>query len=1007
MNVIRVVDPHGVRPLHVVMVCLLAATVAGSCLLTSGPFARMEGSKDWAEESPLRAIVNVLNLNYTQTTALGIEIKSLVFGLGAAVAAMAWGLSLLFRSTTDDDVSPEHSIAIPSAGDLPYDTAGPRHLSPLAAAQALMVAYVAWSFLSTLWSTAADFAFGGSVLLGVGVVWALALGRGLNRSTAVAGSYALLAICAMTAVLAIAYYGERNPTRRASYPIGNPLFLAACLIPGILLSAGLLWASIRALTRRAVFLIAAVLCVIAAGLMIWTVVLTSSRSGMIAIGAGLLAMVFFAVGRRGKLPVGAGAMVLVFAALLYLWPHFSAPSNTGRDASLRLRAYAWWYAIDLIANAKFTGHGQGAYTQYGDASAMKDVLDDPQALGARIAHAHNEWLEVGADLGAVGVTLVLGSLGLTLWAAMGALRKLTHPFLRWTLAALLASLVALVIEETADVGLRIAGVPTVFYTVLGLVWALSAIPAVSRRRWFQVGPALCRCAGGGGLLVGTLVLWATTSDFRGARAYQEVSTALQRRDFDRAAVLAKRATEHRLSPQRRLEALERQCSTHLYIAREYQLSSLDRYAKSATTDPPNAHLLSLGHADRGKSEKHIDRARQSLQALLRRSPSYFGSGWLEYRLYQLRNAYARHDGDSDAAAKAMTGAAAALERELKRRPFEAAVALTYVDIAGDQVSLADVFDIIARPLRHAAISPEYTDYVTRLSQRPDFDEQFAAVWEGIVPQSPDAAPQDPQAPEKLRLAALIRFMRSEYVRALETVQMANSLYPLSGRSGEIGVAAGMAEAAEYGFIVDPGRWKAAVRYAGTALELLPNSTPGRELASRLRARMVIYHLAGDDESTARSLLEQLQPDSPASAIDAELGRHYTLLGNDLIQRSYGALPDGFSRWVRRALELRPQDELAWRLNAQIAFNQGRLGETVASLRRALEFGANPGVVYGFALFALETHAQSAEFRALEQELREILRPAEARGGAVESRLKPAPRESDGKRPPPTQVGGKS
>ena len=108
MAVIRVVDPDAVRPVHAVMLCLLAVTLAGSCLLTSGPQATLEGAKDWQEESPLRAIVHVLNLNYTQTTAQGVAVKSLVLGLGAALAALVCGAGAVVRSRGGDEVTVGH-----------------------------------------------------------------------------------------------------------------------------------------------------------------------------------------------------------------------------------------------------------------------------------------------------------------------------------------------------------------------------------------------------------------------------------------------------------------------------------------------------------------------------------------------------------------------------------------------------------------------------------------------------------------------------------------------------------------------------------------------------------------------------------------------------------------------------------------------------------------------------------------------------------------------------------
>ncbi len=946
-----------------VLICVLAVTVAGSCLLTSGPNTRMEGSRDWHEESPLRAVVGVMNLGYAQTTALGIEIKSLVFGVGAAIALAACGLAFAFRPKTELEVSlydttPESGIeAMPRSS---------RQITPLIAAQFLLAAYVAWSFASMLWSTAPDLAMGGSVLLAIGVVWALCLGRGLGRRSAVTGGAVLLAACAATAVLAIAYYGERNPTRRASYPIGNPLFLAACLLPGILLCVGMSWAAVRSASRRPAMLVIALACVVSAAAMLWTVSLTGSRGGMIALGAGLIALVCLAVPSRMRWVV-TGGFALVFAAVLVLlWPSFTAPSATGRDASLRLRHYSWSYALDAIEGARFLGRGQGAFTQIGDSGAVADIADDPQALEAPIAHAHNEWLEVAVDLGVVGLVLVLGSLALTVWAAMASIPTLTQPFERWTLIALLSALVAIVVEECGDVGLRIAGLPTVFYTVWGLVWALSRsateettrVCARGSLRWLVGAVALC---------VSVLAVWASLGDFESARASYDAEEARQHRAFDDAIAFAE-STGSRLSPQRRLESLQQLCSTYLYVAREYQSAAFDRLSRADATDPPDMSLLRLASQDRAESERLIDRAREVLEALVRRAPDHFGAGWLEYRMNQIGAAYAYRDGDAELAATKTADAGRALYRELARRPSNPIVALSYVDVAGGRLEFDDAFTIIARPLRHAMITAQYMDFVGGLAGDAGFDERFAPLWNALESSAARDALDDPLAPEKLRLAAFIRLLREDYARAFDTASRAHLLYDAWVPPGTIGAAASLAEMADYRFFADPGQVQASIADAEKSIASLPDSTPGREAANTIRQRMLIYHLAAGDEASARTHLAGLYPQAPATFIDSEIGRQYLLLCRSMIHRMHGGLPADFEGWVTRALALRPRDEYAWQLTGQIAFDKNDLARSTEYLRRALEFGADPSAIYSFVRLALGMHPESVGFQTLEREL---------------------------------------
>ena len=980
MSVVRVVNRDAVRPVHVVMVCLLGATLAGNCLLTCGPNALLEGATDWAEESGLRAIVHVLNLNYTQTTALGVEIKSLVFGIGAALGAIVFGLMLAVRppsqeETAAEDTVLEESTEQPVAGGIIR-----RPIPPLAAAQVLAALYVLWSFASCKWSTAPDLALGGSTLLAFGVVWALVVGRCLNRRTATVGGCVLVVVCAATAALAIAYYDERNPTRRASYPLGNPLFLAACLVPGVLLCVGLVGAAVQSLARRlrtGQLLVIAV-CLAAAVLTIWAIHLTGSRSGVIAGACGLVALSFFMLRGPAKIAVAVGSVLLgVLGIWLYVWPQFSTSSATGRDASLRVRAYAWSYAVELIDEAKILGHGQGGFAQYGDgyASLNGDVLHDPLALDHRIAHAHNEWLEVWADLGLVGFMLVVGTLCSTLWAGMVAMRAPSPPYRRWVLAALMASLVALIVEQSADVALRIAGLPALFYSVVGLIWALSRPPRPAGGSRFGQSLMARRTGGLGAVAIGLSLLLAALLDFDSARAEYGADLALGERSFDKAVALAEQSSHRRLSPSRRLEAMERLCRIHIYIAREFQTSSLDRAQRARATDPPDGRLLNLAEQDRALSERHIAAARRAWKELWRRSPNYFGLGWLEFRLYQLGGVFAELDGDEQQAEDKLEKAVEALVRELRRQPYDPLVAISYVELVGGSRPLADRLALLARPLRLTAIPPEYSGYLWELANTPTIDREFGPMnWDGCASVFEQGDANDLFFPEKLRLAANVHFLRDAYARAADAARGALLWYDWVAPGPWTGRSACRYELAEYTFFLDPSQWRESVAQAERAIEALPSSTPGRRMERMIRDRLIDFHLAGEDEETATELVRQLNEMFSEARVRAELGRRYAFLAKSLIRRRRSALPEGFNRWVDRAVQLAPQEELAWRLKAQLAYDDGEVGRAVEHLQRALSLGAEPPVVYAFVNLALAEHPENADLQGLASDLQAVLHP---------------------------------
>ena len=334
-------DREPLGPAQVVMVVVVLATLAGVFLLTSGEHQRIlhDGQVSWVEGSWLRAMVEVLNLQFTQTTAKGVAIKSLVFGGGVALALMvlAFALGTPPRPGTepvetepdsppDPADNPSLAAELVEEGDpvhLPNPPQPRRHLTMTTAAQLLLLLFGLWSLASYWWAPAKATALGGSTLLAIQLCWAFALALVLNRSSARIVAYGLVVALVATAALTIWYYDERNPTLRASYPIGNPLFLAACLIPGILLALTMVVAAIVAWLRRTgpvavKIVLIVVLGLIAVLVMGWAFYLTDSRGPAFGLLAGVGGLILFAMPKSRRLPVTVlliGALVAVLAIL--------------------------------------------------------------------------------------------------------------------------------------------------------------------------------------------------------------------------------------------------------------------------------------------------------------------------------------------------------------------------------------------------------------------------------------------------------------------------------------------------------------------------------------------------------------------------------------------------------------------------------------------------------------------------------------------------------------------
>jgi O-antigen ligase/tetratricopeptide (TPR) repeat protein len=912
----------------------------------------------------------VLNLRFTQTTAKGVAVKSLIFGGGAALAMLTLAFSLGVRPKTGEEESASDTMVVePSATE---DEPGPgtkakRHVPLLASAQLMMLGFGLLALASPLWSDAPEFALGGAILLAVQLMWAFGLGLGLNRVAARWASYVLIVACSLTAILAIAYHGERNPTLRVSHPIGNPLFLAACLIPGILASLGAAAASLEILVRRraAVLVVPVVLCLAAAAVMVYAFHLTESRGPLLGLLVGLGALIFFALRKWGRVVVAVAVAVAVTIAGFYFLSQRDQFSPTGRSATIRSRLFAWSYALDLAVEAPLFGHGVGGFVLAGDTKVTpEDVLADPEALQARLAHAHSEWLELWCELGSVGLVLVAGALALTFWAGTSALNRMPSPGLRWALVALLAALAGLVVEEATNVALRFPGLPAFYFTVIGLIWAMSG-PA--QQQWLirlrSVTLSRLACFVLALAMAGAAAVSAVT-DFRGARAAFAVGKSLDDLEWARALRLAEVARKSRLDPANRLAAAQGICGTYLHIAQQYRATSLRQAGEALNAEPPDQRLLALAEQSREQAIQHVQAGLGELGALLKISPAAWNSGFWEQGFYRVLADFAAIAGNVEEQDSHLAAAVAAMDREIARRPFDPRLALYYAGAQGRRVDLVKVLDVLARPLRHNATPAEYIELLTELGSTPDFDSAFAQVhqlFSMVTPELPVDQWPDPWAPEKRRLAAVILLTRDRPDGAVIELAAAAALYDLIYEHAPLGAAACYAELAEaryFARIDDPAE---AIDTARKAIERAPDSEPGRALIRGLRNRIVTYELGAGNEEAARKLLSDLYPDVTQQVVLAELGARYSRMAHGAVGLAPENPPRKLAGWVERALELNPAYEMAL-----------EEPESVQVLDRALQLGADMRIVLGFVEQVLAQRPESDLFFALRKQLRDAL-----------------------------------
>lgn len=963
--------------LTAVMIAIVTLTLAGGYLFLSAAesLTLVDGAVEWQAESPLRAVVQLLCLNYQFPTINAGDVKGYILGIGAAAALIALGITMMVRApeaTTSSTMDGAYS-------EVGYAEIRPRNRLPLlVAAQFLAVLVVLWSFASVRWSQAPDIALAGSALLAIQILWSLGLANTIGAAGLRYIVRGFLVVTLATSLVAIWYFYGRNPTLRAKFPFGNPTFLSACLIPGITLA--LAWVCQAIIQRKELFFrwkfLWALLAIAALVAALWAFRLTGSRGAQVGLGASLLAGVFFAVrGRRRIAPIAVA--LLLGVAAWFLYSDAASVSRAGRGDSLRLRGYSWSYAWRMFTDRPFTGHGQGGYALLADSFVANDIQSDPLVFDGRIDHAHNEWLEVLADLGLVGGILVAAVFILTLIGLNPALRSSDAEH-RWCLIGLGGSLVGLAVEECAGVGLRVSEVPIAFYTVLGLTWAgatsdrsklLAWTPAAV---WKGIGLGLVSIA------AGLCAMLTTQADFRSARSSYEIDRLLAQGKPDEALHIVERGL-WRLPAHRALFGRFQVAEAHVRWAERTIQRATERDQKARSVEPADARILGLAHMDIAMAEEAIRTGGQELKKLIERSPSYINSGLLDYRMNLVRAQAGLLRSDKNASEAARKNAVAGLDRELLRQPFRSDVATAYARFARPDAPVSRVLTVLARPLRYEPMTEDKVRALQQLAQWPETLE----VLERSLSQPGGGAPEDKiidvkWAPELLRMSAALKFMGGQYEPAGAQLEVAARLYADLPRPPSLGEAATYLERAEALFLANPEAPEVALAVVRKAIDLAPHSRLGREFQASVRQRMIQYYLAANQEDVAFALLKQSASVRVSDdLVKRELGTRLRKLAETLLlqrreamilRKPADTLLPRLERWLHRAIELNPEEFAARFIAADIALHAGNDGAAAGHLREALHAGLDPADAARFLEMAMERAPDSDALKALAREL---------------------------------------
>lgn len=1005
------------RPYHRWLVAMVVLTLGSTCLLVSAGHGAKEGTQPWAYNSMLRAVVEMLNFQYAYPTTRGTEVKWLTQGLGAAAALMTAGLVWYVRTGRRREEEELARLSQPEASSetSPSEPAGAIPISPVTAAQILMLGFGIWAILSFLWAHWPAAALGEGLRNLFVIIWAVALGRTLNRWSSQRAGIGMAVVLTVTAVLGIWYHYERNPTLRLEFPIGNPLFFAACMLPGLMLAVAGVAYGIEQMVREAsadssaagrnastgrwwvpVLILGG--SAVSSAIIGWAFWLTDSRSPaaalLVALAAGVAALLvrWVSPARRRLVVLGVVAVALV-TVLLVVLPWFEQQKTVaagGRGATLRMRSYAWRYAGDMFFVSPLAGNGQGSYLCLSHGMAIEprddwgrsDLEKDPLAFkGGLVGHAHNEWLEILADLGVIGFVLMAAALVLTFWAGWRAFSRTEKPAEKWFLLALMAALLAIIVEELADVALRMPALPIIFYTVVGLLWAFSMNPdnqedapggldrAVLRMGWL-------RPVGLVAAIVGTMMISsAVRRDWRGALAEGRAEDHLQKQRWDAAWDAAVLAGENRL-------VLENQILASLRMVGVAHAAASDRFEQlramlARQADPAQRpHVRAIAEEDITHFDRYFERCELIGTQLWNAVPGVHSvANWVA-EMFLMKNEVEKIKpslGLEPHPAAYMAAARHWREQEFRRDRFNTDAALQLLGISADR-PIGYQVELLRLPLRGGprpvgslgAIESALRQVQARnpepLNQHLDLLLQRAEP--ALSEPNPDLWP-DPYAPETLRLKALLERVSGRYDQAVHHAARAVRLY----ESEQLRfyhptvLSHGLGDLARWQFLAEPDQPQQAAEICRRAIDAWPETIRDEGQLALLRRELSAYWLAAGQEERVAELIRAQAGDVEDEDLSRGLGQGLAEVCSMFLERPPEGRPAAFERWLARSLSLAPNYPTGRWIAARAAIDQDRTDEAIEHLKVLVASVDDPQQLTLFLQSLLELYPDNTELGA--------------------------------------------
>ncbi len=419
--------------------------------------------------------------------ALALPNEGVWFGMRAFIVQAVAFASLLLLLTR---------LSWSPAGVRRFFTTGPN------AAVIALVAWAAFSFVTTAPAVGRGRELASVELLRIAcgaMIFFAATYRCGSRQQLSLWATLLLGGGALAAMSGLATIGEGGPSSTAG-AFGNSQLLAAFLVA--LVPAAVVFANQGVMDRRRVTAICAMVLVLA------VLFITNNRSAWIGGLTGLLVTGALALKVRGVDSVSRNQRHLWMPILLALavvgGAFFATPGvgtaisdraatlgAIGADTSAQWRADLGAAGLHMVAERPLTGWGVGRFPitvgRY-TARTMDPVL--VEHLGSSLSEIpHNEYVQLAAELGLVGLLLYVAVLGGFFVHGFRALGRIKSDTRRWILIAAMGGVAAECVTMAGNPGSRFIEVNSILWLLLGIGMAASRTHNERREDGEESSPA--------------------------------------------------------------------------------------------------------------------------------------------------------------------------------------------------------------------------------------------------------------------------------------------------------------------------------------------------------------------------------------------------------------------------------------------------------------------------------------------------------------------------------------